>query len=362
MNLSKSYGFIIFILISLIITSTLIASPLIFAFKNPILKNADQPLLIQTYDGSDQVVHPSIIDFQNEYGIDEWSGYRYWMVLTPYPFGQDQYENPSLYASHDGFKWDVPQNITNPLDKGRGGLDMGFLSDPEMIYNPDTNQIWVYYRFASTEILKMQLIQINPDLTMTKPVIVMDASPWSQNDNKYRSFCIWRESTNRWHMWGGGGVANDPYNTYYFFSTDGFHWGEPRLVLNQDGVNPFQALGLSNWHMSAKPNKKEGRIEFLVYSHDIRPLQMQPFSFNDPIVYAECSMNSPTLFKTPITSPVLLPSEKGWDNNQVYRCTFQIIDDKTRYLYKIWYSAEGKDGKWRLGYTDGYLPTSYSKN
>ena len=46
-------------------------------------------------------------------------------------------------------------------------------------------------------------------------------------------------------------------------------------------------------------------------------------------------MDSPTLFRTPITSPVLLPSKSGWDNGHLYRCSFQIIDDGTGYLYTI---------------------------
>ena len=42
----------------------------VIAFKDPVIHNAKQPLQIPTYDGSGQVVHPSVIDFQNEYGID----------------------------------------------------------------------------------------------------------------------------------------------------------------------------------------------------------------------------------------------------------------------------------------------------
>jgi hypothetical protein len=327
----------------------------------PILLNAQQPLRIPTYDGSGQVVHPSVIDFLNEYGIEAWSGYRYWMVLTPYPYSQDQYENPSLYASHDGFTWAVPKNISNPLITASNIGDKGFLFDPDMIYNPDSDQLWIYYRFASTDVLKMQLICINPDLTVTKPVTIMEQSPWSQKDNRTRSFCMYRESSDRWHMWGGGGKEKAPYNTYYYFSNDGIHWRDPQQVLNQDGLDPFQSIGLSNWHMSGKPNGKERRVEFLVYATVNSPIQKHLFSSKNPIVYSECSLDSPILFRTPVVSPVLLPSKSGWDSGRLYRCTFQIIDDKTTYLYSIWYSAQGSDGQWHIGYTKGHLGTEYSK-
>jgi hypothetical protein len=331
-------------------------------FRTALIPNAGQPLEIPTYDGSGQVVHPSVIDVWNEYGIPRWSGYRYWMVLTPYPYSQDRYENPSLYASNDGLNWVVPQNITNPLDTAYGGWDKGFLFDPEMVYNPDTDQIWIYYQFANAGFLKMNLIRVNPDLALTGPVTIMERSPWSQKDNRTRSFCIWRECADRWHMWGGGGVEKAPYNTYYHFSFDGIHWGDPTRVLTSGGEDPFQALGLSNWHMSGKPNLKERRVEFFVYSTINSRFRKYLFSSKNPIIYAECSIDSPTIFSTPLASPVLLPSKTGWDNGHLYRCSFQIIDEGTRYTYDIWYSAEGSRGQWHLGHTKGYIGNSHQKN
>ena len=284
--------------------------------RAPLLPNARQPLMIPTYDRSGQVVHPSVIDFLNEYGIEAWAGYRYWMVLTPYPDSQEQYENPSLYASHDGFTWVIPQNISNPLITASAIGDKGFLFDPDMIYNPDSDQLWIYFRFANTDVLKMQLIRISPDLTVTTPVTLIEQSPWSQKDNGPRSFCIYRESSDRWHMWGGGGKEKAPYNTYYFFSSDGISWRESHQVLNQEGSDPFQSIGLSNWHMSGKPNRKERRVEFLVYTTVNKPLRKHLFSTRNPIVYAECSLDSPNLFRTPVVSPVLLPSKSGWDSGR----------------------------------------------
>lgn len=327
--------------------------------QGPILPNAQQPLAIPTYEGSGQVVHPSVIDFLNEHGREEWSGYRYWMVLTPYPYSQDRFENPSLYASHDGFTWVVPGSVTNPLITASDTGDKGFLFDPDMIYNPDSDQLWIYYRYADADRLKMLIIRINPDLTVTEPVTIMEQSPWSQKDNRTRSFCIYRESSDRWHMWGGGGQEKAPYDTWYFFSTDGLHWNDPLRVTGEDGSDPFQSLGLSNWHMSGKPNARERRVEFLVYATVNSPVQKHLFSRKNPVVYAECSIDSPTQFRTPLASPVLLPAGSGWDSGRLYRCSFQIIDDKTAYRYAVWYSAQGPDGQWHIGYTNGPIGTSY---
>ncbi len=52
-------------------------------------------ILLNTYDGSGQAVHPSLVRFQN----------NLYMALTPYPYGEEWYENPSLYCyTENGWK------------------------------------------------------------------------------------------------------------------------------------------------------------------------------------------------------------------------------------------------------------------
>ncbi|MBO9605718.1 MAG: hypothetical protein J7639_07195, partial [Paenibacillaceae bacterium] len=67
-----------------------------------------QPQLTQipTYDGSGQTVHPCVLFFP-----EGWKGHRYWMAFTPYPDGNDQFENPSLVVSGDGVRWFVPPGL-----------------------------------------------------------------------------------------------------------------------------------------------------------------------------------------------------------------------------------------------------------
>jgi hypothetical protein len=58
---------------------------------SPVLTNAQTFQSIPTYGGSRQVVHPDVVYFQRR-----WHGYKYWMAVTPYPFGDDHRENPSV--------------------------------------------------------------------------------------------------------------------------------------------------------------------------------------------------------------------------------------------------------------------------
>lgn len=320
-----------------------------------ILQNARKPLNIPTYDGSNQVVHPSVIDFLAEYGLPQWGGYRFWMVITPYPYGNDASENPSIYSSDDGINWFTPPNIKNPIDSAPGGWKKGFNNDPDMVYDPDHDEIWVYFRFASTNQLKVKLIKIKKDHSVSEPITVISQSPWTQSENTHRSLCIWRESSRKWHMWGGGGTKTPPYNVYYRFSEDGIHWGSPDRCVNKGGEDPFQALGYTNWHISCKPNSRENRIEFLSYSNSVSSKS------KGILLYAECDMKSPTLIRTPIKYPLLYPSEKSWDNGNLYRCSFSISDTGSSYYYRIWYSAQSSKNIWKLGYTGGYLGTKYNE-
>lgn len=49
---------------------------------------AERDFSVSTYDGSNQAVHPDIIFFD----------FKYWLVVTPYPYGMEEYENPCVYC------------------------------------------------------------------------------------------------------------------------------------------------------------------------------------------------------------------------------------------------------------------------
>jgi hypothetical protein len=72
-------------------------------------------------------VHPSVY-----YNAAGWNGYEYWMAVTPYQGGNNQVENPCLFASHDGDTWVVPAGVTNPVVPVPGnGTD--YNSDPDLV-------------------------------------------------------------------------------------------------------------------------------------------------------------------------------------------------------------------------------------
>jgi len=107
--------------------------------------NAIAPLEIESYvEDSNEVVHPDVLYFENG-----WNGYEYWMVFTPFPDSDAQYENPSIVASHDGLLWEIPTGLTNPImTPFPESYDSNnyYHSDPDMIMSDDNSIMYVFWR------------------------------------------------------------------------------------------------------------------------------------------------------------------------------------------------------------------------
>ena len=89
-------------------------------------------LATPTYDGSGELVHPDAVAFPQR-----WQGRRYWVSATPYPTGNPKYENPSIYQGYTSRQMLPPAGVSNPL--AQPGAIGGYLSDPDMLYDPDRN-------------------------------------------------------------------------------------------------------------------------------------------------------------------------------------------------------------------------------
>ena len=102
--------------------------------------NAKSPLNIETYDGGNEGLHPSCLYFK-----EEWNGYKFWFVFTPYKDMNDAIENPCMYVSQDGEKF-APLEGANPLDDITLPKEQEYNSDPELVYNSDLNRIECWWR------------------------------------------------------------------------------------------------------------------------------------------------------------------------------------------------------------------------
>ncbi|MCR5608894.1 MAG: hypothetical protein K6G26_07510, partial [Lachnospiraceae bacterium] len=78
----------------------------------------ENEFFLSTYDGSNQCVHPDMLFFNN----------KYWLAVTPYPYGMEEYENPCIYYGNS-----INSLISvsdNPIEKQRKHKRGFHLSDP----------------------------------------------------------------------------------------------------------------------------------------------------------------------------------------------------------------------------------------
>ena len=123
---------------------------------------------LDTYDGSGQAVHPDVVSTKN------FAGYKYWMAVTPYPFGVDHFENPSIFKSRDGVNWySAGTNpIVFPTQRKKAHL-----SDPDLIYEEKSKQLRLFYRetkFVNQRVINSIYTNMSGDgLQWTSPVLIL---------------------------------------------------------------------------------------------------------------------------------------------------------------------------------------------
>lgn len=183
---------------------------------------------LTTYDGSGQVVHPDIAFALD--GLDA----RSRLAITPYPWGNSTFENPSLFEGGGRDTWTEPAGITNPIVKPAGG----YLSDPDILWLADQRELWLYYRHVDdgNEVL---VTQSTDGVRWTPPRVVLRVP-----NHQAVSPTVVRRSPNDWLMWtvnsGATGCSSSTTTVELRRSADGLTWSAPTTtVIDQPGVYPW---------------------------------------------------------------------------------------------------------------------------
>ena len=280
-------------------------------------RNAPNYLVTPTYDGSGQAIHPDIV-----YVPLGWNGYEYWMAITPYPYGNSDYENPSIIASHDGINWEVPSGVSNPLVPKPPG---GYNNDNDVLMV--NNELILFYNETIEGNTNIKRISSSNGLTWSTPLTVFSYS------GELLSPTIVYENGN-YNMWYVvGGCGEDSSYLYLKTSSDGISWS------NAQTLNIHQSNRVI-WHIDVQ--KVGQKYIMILISYPIGASCR-----NTNLYYAE-SLDK--LNWSVSSVPILSPSA-GWDNATIYRSTFLATDD----FFRIWYSGISVDQIVHIGYTDGFL-------
>ena len=286
--------------------------------------NAATYLNTPTYDGSGQVVHPDVV-----YVPGGWNGYEYWMAMTPYPNSNDDYENPSVLASHDGIVWEEPPGISNPLvpmaADHNADADMLLVDGTMMLYYVE------YTGRTASDFSHINLLTSADGVNWSGPVTVFSV-PMTDGYGLSPAV-IYEDGT--FYVWyvRNAGCSAGSSAVYLRTSSDGIAWGAEQAVTMP---HPGQVV----WHPDVQ---KSGSTYVMLYA----AYPAGSTCGYTRLYYAE---STDRLNWTVNTTPVLTPNPSGWDSTNIYRSSFLI--DGT-YL-RIWYSAQG-GGQWHVGYTEGDL-------
>lgn len=192
-----------------------------------------------TYDGSGVIVHPSVCYFPRAF-----NGYHWWAATTPYPSGNDDYENPSIFVSLDGTDWIEPPGVTNPLVPFPGGSM--FNADPHLYQGPDHRLYLTYGTFVSSGVTPNSVIISEDGVTWSSPVVIHP----NNSTNRLGAPTIWYDAAEA--EWVALGTYRQTSNSFtvgdaFLRSTapeiDG-PWSTPTVVT----ISPALSLHPVPWH------------------------------------------------------------------------------------------------------------------
>ena len=289
-------------------------------------ENAASALTIPTYDGSGEVVHPSIV-----YAAAGWNGYKYWMAMTPYPASNNDYENPSIVASNDGETWVVPAGLTNPIDPFPGGSS--FNADPDLLLGQD-NKLYCYWQFTddANDWKKTIYVSSSSDGVNWSPKQAIIANIPANGTASHS--VLYNEETTLYEMYQRGSHDVEPYPLLKrtCATPDGAWSDATECVL----FGTPAATDL--WHLS------------------VRRVAGEYIGFWTSCVAGETGTNGKLWVARSVdgiswqwdSNPCLESSVAGWDNKQIYRSTAIQLD---ALHWDCWYSAQSMINAWGVGRT-----------
>ena len=328
--------------------------------EQPAEYNDRDVLTIPTYEYAgktpNNVTHPDVLDFTKIKGangnvLNTWGGYRYWMAVTPNQESNSQFENPCLAASNDGIIWVVPTGIENPLSKVKEEPAQTHNCDNDVIYDPVSNELWVYYiwerdnpRGTPSELRRIKVRENNGSFT------VDEKETLTQSSYQYdmQSPAVVRKSANEWLMWSNNSDQNSGnigWNNQNGFielrrSNDGNTWSAPES-LKTTLVLKGEAKDYIPWHLDVQWVESENEYWGLFCAYpqggDSRATDLLLGTSKDGVTW-----------KT-YPKPILTPRSGQWDQNFIYRSTF--VYDHEKDVLDIWYSGGKQNNQWHIGKT-----------
>lgn len=306
-----------------------------FANARPFSNVAELPLA--TYDGSGEAVHPDFVRVPAS-----WGGDPFRLVATPYPGGNQTYENPSFFTGSTGTSWAVPAGIQNPLETPLSG----YYSDPDVVYDPDANELRIYFRRVKKE-NEIWLIRSTDGVIWSAPRLTV-AAP----NHMIVSPSVVRRGPGAWLMWsvnsGAQGCGAMSTSVDLRRSTDGVHWSAPESasLADRDGFA---------WHIDVEWIASRGEY-WAIY-----PVKQPGGCITDRLRLA---VSADGVGWRTFPSPVLVKGANQQMRDIVYRSSIDF--DAATGIVSLWYSGAAFVGgsagySWHLAWERMTLPALFAR-
>lgn len=286
--------------------------------------NAKSRLKIVSSYGDNQGTHPKVLYFENG-----WNGYKYWMVYSPYPFSDDSKENPHIKVSNDLIHFTEPEGFKNPLSDTPSDYEnmVIYNSDPHIVYNDDEDILECYFRRVDDvkdEVIVYKMTTKDGVHWTDKEEVLKD----KRSIHDYVSFAIIYDN-GLYRMW----YINKNNTLTYEESTDGYNY-KNRKVINLK----YENSNLKTWHLDVI--KTDIGYEMITVAYE------SWVGRNSMNLYYSSSSDNETW---EVATPIIKPSNNGWDNGGMYRSSFIKVDG----IYYVYYSGVSKEYARGIGLSYG---------
>ncbi len=276
-------------------------------------------LTIPTADGTGRVVHPDYVRMPAS-----WPGSPRYLAITTYPAADPTREWPSLFSQDSACThWHLPAGGPNPVLQPPTAMTY---TDPDVVYVPDSNQIWMYVRLVTPMWNVLQLIRSGDGVNWTSPVDIDSAV-----NHGMISPAVVRRGTGDWYLWsvhagaGGCAVAGSAF-LQRRTSTDGVHWSVPDTA----------RIAGHPWHVDVQwiPDRKEW---WALYVESCLPTAVRLATSPDGLAWSV------------LPSPVITAGVISQVGDVVYRSTFAVEGDSVRFWFSgaRWDSVSDSGWVWR---------------
>jgi hypothetical protein len=273
------------------------------------MTNDNTPLVITTYDGSNQLTHPCVL-----YREEGWNGYEYLMAMTPYPNYNNRVENPSMRYSNDGIRWVQIQGQPDPIVPEP---KIGFHSDPNIELIDTT--LYLFYRWSEqspeNEHVYYRYTTTTDGVHWTTPVQT-DLPPTRSNSFIYNG--------TGWESWGHT-ITGETTVFEHFISADAITW-------KKSGVVSLDTSTFTPWHSEVKKYDNK----YMLLMSEVTRNNLWLYTSEDGLTWTLENNNIP-----------ILQQRQGMWDEQIYKSSFVEINN----TYQVWYAAFRYGGYSYIGAT-----------